>query len=191
MRVVRLGFDVSVSPYSGSLPAGGNTVQDTLNVQGKFTAATLSNFTLSNSAPAITFTATGLGRTSTIGMTDGANMYITNSAAGNLYIGNGTTTYVQGNLQSSGTIDAQSRIYSRASQSDNNYTTAALWTQSFNTTTTGIAFHISNVVGKFLEMRTNGVLYWDNGQVWTSGTLTNLNQLSNGPGYISITNSYY
>jgi Chaperone of endosialidase len=31
-------------------------------------------------------------------MTDGANMYITNSAAGNLYIGNGTTTYVNGNL---------------------------------------------------------------------------------------------
>jgi len=40
-------------------------------------------------------------------------------------------------------------------------------------------------VGKFLEMRTNGVLYWENGQVWTSSNLTNLNQLSNGPGYIT------
>jgi hypothetical protein len=76
-------------------------------------------------------------------------------------------------------------LYARKNQSDNNYTTAALWTESYGNTTTGIAFHISGVVGKFLEMRTNGVLYWENGQVWTSGTLTNLSQLSNGPGYIT------
>jgi len=85
----------------------------------------------------------------------------------------------------SSAIDVQNRVYSRASQSDNNYTTAALWTQSFNNTTTGIAFHISGNVGKFLEMRTNGILYWENAQVWTSSNLTNLNQLSNGPGYIT------
>ena len=60
------------------------------------------NFTISNSSPSISFTATGLNRTSTIGMTDGANMYITNSAAGNLYLGNGTTTYINGALQTSG-----------------------------------------------------------------------------------------
>jgi hypothetical protein len=76
-------------------------------------------------------------------------------------------------------------LQARRNQSDNNYTTAALWTESYGGTTTGIAFHISGNVGKFLEMRTNGVLYWENGQVWTSSNLTNLNQLSNGPGYIT------
>jgi hypothetical protein len=76
-------------------------------------------------------------------------------------------------------------LQARKNQSDNNYTTAALWTESYGNTTTGIAFHISGVVGKFLEMRTNGTLYWENGQVWTSGTLTNLNQLTNGPGYLT------
>jgi len=55
----------------------------------------------------------------------------------------------------------------RNSQTNNNYTTAALWTESYNTTTTGIAFHISGTVGKFLEMRTNGVLYWQNSEVLT------------------------
>jgi hypothetical protein len=76
-------------------------------------------------------------------------------------------------------------LQARKNQTDNNYTTAALWTESHGNTTTGIAFHISGVVGKFLEMRTNGILYWENNQVWTSGTLTNLNQLTNGPGYIT------
>jgi hypothetical protein len=60
-------------------------------------------------------------------------------------------------------------LQARKNQTDNNYTTAALWTESFGNTTTGIAFHISGNVGKFLEMRTNGVLYWDNAQVWTAG----------------------
>ena len=76
-------------------------------------------------------------------------------------------------------------LYGQKAQVEGNYTTAALWTESYNTTTTGIAFHISGVVGKFLEMRTNGILYWEDQQVWTAGTLTNLNQLSNGPGYIT------
>ena len=80
-------------------------------------------------------------------------------------------------------------LQARRNQSDNNYTTAALWTESYGGTTTGIAFHISGNVGKFLEMRTNGVLYWENGQVWTSSNLTNLNQLSNGPGYITSSGS--
>jgi hypothetical protein len=60
----------------------------------------------------------------------------------------------------------------RKNQSDNNYTTAALWTESYGGTTTGIAFHISGNVGKFLEMRTNGVLYWENNPVITSGNYT-------------------
>jgi len=45
-------------------------------------------------------------------------------------------------------------------QTAGNYTTAALWTESYGTTTTGIAFHISGIVGKFLEMRTDQILYW-------------------------------
>ena len=59
-------------------------------------------------------------------------------------------------------------LQARKNQSDNNYTTAALWTESYGNTTTGVAFHISGVVGKFLEMRTNGILYWENNQVVTN-----------------------
>lgn len=99
--------------------------------------------------------------------------------------------YTPYNLRNDGAFDNYGGIYGyntirgRKAQTINNYTTAALWTESYDVTTTGIAFHISGVVGKFLEMRTNGVLYWENAQVWTSGTLTNLNQLTNGPGYIT------
>ena len=60
-------------------------------------------------------------------------------------------------------------LRARKSQTAGNYATAALWTESFNSTPTGIAFHISGNVGKFLEMRTNGILYWDGNTVWHSG----------------------
>jgi hypothetical protein len=76
-------------------------------------------------------------------------------------------------------------LRTRKSQTAGNYTTAALWTESYDNTATGIAFHISGVKGTFLEMRTNQVLYWDGNTVYHSGNLTNLNQLSNGPGYIT------
>ena len=76
-------------------------------------------------------------------------------------------------------------LFARKSQTAGNYTTAALWTESYDNTTTGIAFHINGNQGKFLEMRTNGILYWHGDTVWHSGNLTNLNQLSNGPGYIT------
>ena len=76
-------------------------------------------------------------------------------------------------------------LYGQKAQVAGNYTTAALWTESYDNTTTGIAFHINGNVGKFLEMRTDGILYWEDRQVWTAGNLTNLNQLSNGPGYIT------
>ena len=76
-------------------------------------------------------------------------------------------------------------LYARGAQNDGDYSSAALWTESYNNTTTGIAFHISGIVGKFLEMRTDQRLYWDNEQVWHTGNLTNLNQLTNGPGYIT------
>ena len=76
-------------------------------------------------------------------------------------------------------------LYARGAQNDGDYASAALWTESYSNTTTGIAFHISGIVGKFLEMRTDQRLYWDNEQVWHTGNLTNLNQLTNGPGYIT------
>jgi len=68
-----------------------------------------------------------------------------------------------------GGVVGYNTIKSQKAQTDNNYTTAALWTESFSNTTTGIAFHISGNVGKFLEMRTDGVLYWENAKVWTAG----------------------
>jgi hypothetical protein len=55
-------------------------------------------------------------------------------------------------------------------QADNNYTLAALWTQNYNSGPAGIAFHISGNVGKLLEMRTNGILYWNNSEVLTTSS---------------------
>lgn len=62
------------------------------------------------------------------------------------------------------------RVYSQSAQSDGNYTTAALWVESYDNTTTGIAFHISGVVGKFLEMRTDQNLYWNGARVMDSSS---------------------
>ena len=76
-------------------------------------------------------------------------------------------------------------LYSRKAQVAGDYTSAALWTESYDNTATGIAFHISGNVGKFLEMRTDGILYWEDRQVWTSGNLTSLSQLANDPGYLT------
>jgi hypothetical protein len=45
-------------------------------------------------------------------------------------------------------------------QTAGSYESAALWTESYGSTATGIAFHISGNVGKFLEMRTDQILYW-------------------------------
>ena len=59
-------------------------------------------------------------------------------------------------------------IRARKSQTQSSYTTAALWTESFSSTSTGIAFHISGNVGKMLDMRTNGHLYWEGGRVWSA-----------------------
>jgi hypothetical protein len=78
-------------------------------------------------------------------------------------------------LRNDGAFDNYGGIYgyntirARKLQTVNNYTTAALWTESYDLTTTGIAFHISGIAGKFLEMRTDGILYWENNKVWTAG----------------------
>lgn len=76
----------------------------------------------------------------------------------------------RGNLTTN-PITISNRLYTRRAQSNNDYTTAALWTESYDATTTGIAFHISGILGRFLEMRTSGVLYWANEQVWYAGNL--------------------
>ena len=70
-------------------------------------------------------------------------------------------------------------IRGRKNQTAGSYTTAALWTESYGNTATGIAFHISGVVGKFLEMRTNGVLYWENNQVVTNTGTWNISITGN------------
>jgi hypothetical protein len=43
-------------------------------------------------------------------------------------------------------------LRTRKSQTAGNYTTAALWTESYDNTATGIAFHISGVNGTFLDL---------------------------------------
>ena len=67
-----------------------------------------SNIVISNTGPTITFTATGLSRSSAIGITDGANMYIPAATNGNLYLGSNTTTYILGALSGNSTITATS-----------------------------------------------------------------------------------
>ena len=86
---------------------------------------------------------------------------------------NGSQVLTAGNYSSyalplSGGVVTGSTYY-RKNQTDGAYTSASLWTESYGNTTTGIAFHISGVVGKFLEMRTNGTLYFDNNTMIHSG----------------------
>lgn len=52
--------------------------------------------TLNSSTPTINFNSTALGRSAYIGMTDGANMYVSAASNGNLYLGSSTTTYING-----------------------------------------------------------------------------------------------
>lgn len=71
-------------------------------------------------------------------------------------------------IERSGTIVTPTGRFQK-NQTAGNYTTAALWTESYGSTATGIAFHISGNVGKFLEMRTDGVLYWNGDTVLHNG----------------------
>lgn len=81
--------------------------------------------------------------------------------------GNSTTSSITVN----GDMNSTGIVYSRANQTTS-YTTAALWTQSFGSTLTGIAFHISGVVGRMLYMNTTDAnLYWNGtALVYNSGT---------------------
>lgn len=76
-----------------------------------------------------------------------------------------------GGITVNGDMNATGIVYSRANQTTS-YTTAALWTQSFGSTLTGIAFHISGVVGRMLYMNTTDAnLYWNGtALVYNSGT---------------------
>jgi hypothetical protein len=71
-------------------------------------------------------------------------------------------------------------LYARKNQVDGNYGSAALWTESYGGTSTGIAFHISGVVGNFLEMKTNGNLYWANNEIINSSNIGSQNVASVG-----------
>jgi hypothetical protein len=56
--------------------------------------------------------------------------------------------------------------YFRKNQTAGDYTTAALWTESYGNTSTGIAFHISGVAGRYLEMRNNSAdLFWQSSAI--------------------------
>jgi hypothetical protein len=69
---------------------------------------------------------------------------------------------------SGGTVNGQGLF--RRNQTAGDYTTAALWTESYGNTTTGIAFHISGVAGRYLEMRNNSSeLFWQSAIILNSG----------------------
>ena len=78
----------------------------------------------------------------------------------------------------------------RKNQTAGNYTTAALWTESYGNTATGIAFHISGVVGRFLEMRTDGLLYWNGTMVAENDFRAPIFYDSNDTGWYIDPNSY-
>jgi hypothetical protein len=100
-----------------------------------------------------------------------------NSYSPTLTGGNASGTWginVTGNANSASTLNSGAVIngtaYFRKNQTSGDYTTAALWTESYGNTTTGIAFHISGVAGRFLEMRNNSSeLFWQSAAILNSG----------------------
>lgn len=81
---------------------------------------------------------------------------------------------VTGNANSANTLNSGATIngtaYFRKNQTTGDYTTAALWTESYGNTSTGIAFHISGVAGRYLEMRNNsGNLFWNGSVILNDG----------------------
>lgn len=107
-----------------------------------------------------------------IGIGFGASVLISTDGAGTYSAQNlGNATYPWASATFSSSVTATT-LRGQKSQTNGDYTTAALWTESYSTTTTGIAFHINGTVGKFLEMRTNGVLYWDGSTIVNSGNIS-------------------
>ncbi|CAB4126252.1 hypothetical protein UFOVP153_61 [uncultured Caudovirales phage] len=60
------------------------------------------SFGVTMSNPSITFTDNTSSRIGIVGITDNYNLYVTSPSAGNLYLGNYTTSYVRGDLNVSG-----------------------------------------------------------------------------------------
>ena len=69
-----------------------------------------------------------------------------------------------------GSTTFTSGLYSRKSQTAGNYTTSALWTESYSATATGIAFHISGYIGNMLYMNTDGSFYWTGTNMYINNT---------------------
>ena len=93
-----------------------------------------------STAPALTFTATGLNRSATIGITDGANMYVNAASGGNLYLGSGTTTFI--NSQ----IALHAGNYNSYAPSLQGTSASGTWGISITGTAGGVAW--SNVSGR-------------------------------------------
>lgn len=85
--------------------------------------------------------------------------YITGITSGNVTTALGYTPANKAGDTFTGTLTGITGRFQK-NQTAGDYTTAALWTESYGSTATGIAFHISGNVGKFLEMRTDQILYW-------------------------------
>jgi hypothetical protein len=126
------------------------------------------------------FTNTTSGRSSTIGMDDNFNFYIKNTSAGNLYIGNGTTTYVNGAFQAgSDTVTIQSG----GSMGIGTLSPIKKFTvrSSDNTTNTFAGFYALN--------ESQGVEIWYGGiQMGGSNGNVDFNIASKGTGNVLITN---
>ena len=167
-----------------TVTSSGGTVTSVSVVTSNGVSGTVAN---STTTPAITLTLGNITPTSVA--SSGAVSGTTATFTGNTYLattsgnaGIGTTS-PNFKLEVNGTMGViNNSAYFRKNQTDGTYTSAALWTESYGTTTTGIAFHISGVVGKFLEMRTNGTLYFDNNTILNSGNYTSYSPSLSGSG---------
>ena len=102
---------------------------------------------LSSTTPELSFTATGLNRTSTVGMGDGANFYIKNTTAGNLYISDYNSVYIAYGASSQnvgiGTTSPVSKLHVSGAITIEAQSTQTQFTTTFAgtlTTNTNIAF---------------------------------------------------
>ena len=197
---VSIGIPVATTSVSGYLSSTdwttfNNKTSNTGTVTSVSGAGTVSGLTL-------TGTVTGSGSL-TLGGTIATLNQNTTGSAGSVPASGLTGSTLASNVTASsltsvGTLTGltvtTNPSYFRKNQTDGSYTTAAIWTESYGTTTTGIAFHISGVAGKFLEMRTNGTLYFDNFVMLNSGNYNSYAPTLTGTGAsgtwgISITGS--
>jgi trimeric autotransporter adhesin len=171
---------VSISTGAGSGLAGGGDITTTRDlsiatggVTNTMLAGSIANDKLSNSSFFVGTTSISLGRASASQTLTGV------SIDGNATSETLATVTARGATTSTAT-SFTGTLYARKNQTNGDYTTAALWTESYGATTTGIAFHILNNQGKFLEMRTDGVLYWHGSTVYHSGNIPTWNQNTTG-----------